>query len=129
MHLSDWWQGRYAVRGECWIWTGPVGSHGYGTIGRDLAHRRSYREARGPIPAGAHVHHTCESALCVRPDHLAALAPGEHGRTHSPHTGKTHCCNGHAFTPENTTILRRRGGEERRCRRCHREREARRVTS
>lgn len=39
--------------------------------GRILAaHRASWELAYGPIPAGASVLHTCDTPLCVRPDHL-----------------------------------------------------------
>lgn len=37
----------------------------------------------------------------------------------NPQANKTHCKNGHEFTPENTRILR--DGRGRRCRACHRE--------
>lgn len=58
----------------CIIWTGAVGSHGYGTIlvgGKNiLAHRYSWEQENGPIPEGVLIDHTCHQRLCVRPDHL-----------------------------------------------------------
>lgn len=58
----------------CWLWTDHPHTKGYGTIGVNgrlkFAHRVSYELARGPIPAGMLVCHTCDTRLCVRPDHL-----------------------------------------------------------
>jgi hypothetical protein len=57
----------------CWMWTGAV-IHSAGSIyGRfrdELAHRASFRSFKGPIPSGHLVRHTCDTPLCVNPDHL-----------------------------------------------------------
>lgn len=59
--------------GNCWLWTGAQ-SRGYGTVRRGgkmkKAHRVAFEMAHGPIPDGAVVRHTCDTPLCVRPDHL-----------------------------------------------------------
>lgn len=63
---------------ECWLWTGRVGSTGYGRItvtanGRaqdENAHRVSFRLAGHSTPPGFHVCHHCDTPLCVNPDHL-----------------------------------------------------------
>ena len=63
----------------CWLWSGALGSKGYGTlrIGRRnmSAHRVSWMLHRGPIPAGVAPHgmcvlHQCDTPACVNPDHL-----------------------------------------------------------
>jgi hypothetical protein len=57
----------------CWRWNGR-GARGYGTFWCDgrytMAHRMAWRLTKGPIPAGAHVLHHCDTPGCVNPDHL-----------------------------------------------------------
>lgn len=70
----------------CWNWRGgitkryPMHRQAGVTIG---AHRWSYQEHIGAIPAGWHVHHKCENTRCVNPDHLEARPPKKHIREHS----------------------------------------------
>lgn len=69
--------------GEHWLWLGRVNNSGYGTLNvyRDgmarpeYAHRESYRQFVGPIPAGHEVDHveTCLAPLCIRPGCLQAI--------------------------------------------------------
>ena len=59
----------------CWIWLGSLRNrYGYGGINIQgsvmLAHRVAYAAANGPIPAKAVVMHTCDTPLCVNPEHL-----------------------------------------------------------
>lgn len=61
----------------CWIWTANKnGKKAYGlfrpggTAGKQLAHRVSYEMKYGPIPEGAFCCHTCDTPLCVNPDHI-----------------------------------------------------------
>lgn len=61
--------------GNCWLWTGASGPHGYGGFGVRAnlhlrAHRYSWEWTYGPIPDGLLVLHRCDVRLCVRPDHL-----------------------------------------------------------
>lgn len=60
--------------GDCLIWNGAVMKDGYGNIYHEgkywRAHRLSYFFEHGEIPAGMYVCHTCDTPLCVNPDHL-----------------------------------------------------------
>lgn len=86
------WEDRYAVDSDqdmlkwietqceitsddnsCWLWTG--GQHdGYGQLDYNgthwRIHRLTYTLAKGPIPKGLVVRHTCHNRICCRPDHL-----------------------------------------------------------
>lgn len=60
----------------CMKWTGNVAVSGYGFIRADnrgrplLAHRVAYEMAKGPIPDGMLIRHTCDTPSCVNPAHL-----------------------------------------------------------
>jgi len=67
----------------CWLWCGEVNPKGYGRVtlvlngrtGRGaarrlMAHRLSYEQHKGPIPAGLLVLHRCDNPPCVNPGHL-----------------------------------------------------------
>jgi hypothetical protein len=60
----------------CWLWQRSVcgGRLKYGQFSIDgrciLAHRASYLLHKGPIPPGMDVCHSCDTPLCVNPDHL-----------------------------------------------------------
>lgn len=62
----------------CWNFTGLLsGGHGdakYGVIShgyRNLyAHRIAYEDAKGTIPEGLQVCHSCDNTICCNPDHL-----------------------------------------------------------
>lgn len=60
----------------CILWTGHLCARGYGRIGYAskgsavLVHRIAYECANGPIPRGMVVCHTCDTPMCVNPDHL-----------------------------------------------------------
>jgi hypothetical protein len=110
----------------CWIWTGTTvakGRNGALSVNgrKELAHRFSYRLAHGSIPDGLELDHLCRVPLCVNPAHLEPVTHLENLRR-GPGS-KTHCVNGHQFTPENT---RRMPNGWRRCRACERVHEERR---
>lgn len=104
----------------CWLWTGSLGTAGYGSIrvsGKTRsAHRVSYEAFLGSIPAGLHIDHKCKVRCCVNPSHLEPVTVRENNRR-SPRTFvlATHCKHGHPFSGENLQI-----GRQRRCRECNR---------
>ena len=96
----------------CWIWMGCQRGKGYGCLrvnGRMMrAHRYSYELHVGPIPAGLQIDHLCRNRLCVNPAHLEPVVNRVNvlrgvGVT-AQNAKKTHCRQGHEFTPENTRI-------------------------
>lgn len=112
----------------CWLWTGTLTNWGYGRAnikGKRLsAHRVSYEAFVGPIPGKLLACHKCDTKACVNPDHLFlgdwrdnGRDAANKGRLHGQN--KTHCKNGHEYTPENTAYPRK-DSREKRCRICHR---------
>ena len=107
----------------CWIWTGAQ-SLGYGqtSIKHKViwAHRFSYELHKGPIPDGLQIDHLCKNKLCVNPDHLEAVSQKENLRRGdgiaARNSKKTHCPQGHEFTPENTYHRKDKDGKF--CRKC-----------
>jgi hypothetical protein len=110
----------------CWEWTGSK-DHGYGSIhfrGKMIrAHRAAWRLWFGLIPNGLELDHLCRNRACVNPAHLEPVSHRENTlRGTAPvseNAAKTHCSNGHEFTPENTG--RNKDGS-RYCKSCLRER-------
>jgi hypothetical protein len=111
----------------CVVWTGAKQRDGYGTFQMDgkssLAHRVSYEALVGQVPTGLELDHLCRVRACVRPDHLEPVTTrvnvlrGE-GPT-AVNAAKTHCPQGHPYSPENT---RKRPCGRRMCRTCDRAR-------
>ena len=94
----------------CWLWTGRLNGAGYGRIryqgSCQRAHRVSYQMHVGLIPNGLTLDHLCRNTACVNPAHLEAVPHRINVlRGIAPvaiNARKTHCVNGHEFTPENT---------------------------
>jgi HNH endonuclease len=122
----EWTAGRSEGYGVFWAWKYD------GSVKRQqFAHRLIYEHFKGMIPQGMTVDHTCHNGTncpggkqcphrrCVDFTHLELVTRGENvlrGKTLA-HANmlKTHCVNGHEFTPENT-IVRLNG--KRQCRTC-----------
>jgi hypothetical protein len=70
--------------GGCWLWTGSIGSAGYGRIVIDTkryqAHRLIYELLVEPIPDGLEIDHLCRVRNCVNPDHLEPVTQIENLR-------------------------------------------------
>ena len=105
---------------ECWPWLGAHKAHGYGHLNRRnrwvLAHRWAYELVIGPVPDGLELDHLCVNPRCVNPAHLEPVTPTENVRRATER--RTHCKNGHPYTPENTYLWK---GTRRYCRACHAE--------
>lgn len=65
----------------CWLWMGSLNPYGYGRVLNALrtvngkrahaqAHRVSYEQKHGALPAGMCVLHRCDVRCCVNPEHL-----------------------------------------------------------
>lgn len=109
----------YIIRDDgCWEWqkatfTSFGYKYGRGILGRypsgkckpENAHRISYAIHNGELIPGMHIHHKCRNTLCVNPDHLEQLTPGQHmleniGSAAWKALNSTHCKNGHEFSAE-----------------------------
>ena len=118
---------------ECWPWTAGKEGKGYGTFwgngGQMRAHRVAYELLVGPIPDGLTIDHVedwgCGNKMCCNPTHMEPVTAGENvrramrRRTHWANSAKTHCPQGHEYTPENTYAYGSpRNGQRRECRTC-----------
>lgn len=119
----------------CMLWIRSTDTNGYGMLCVDgrkrKAHRVAWELANGPIPAGLHVLHRCDTPACVNPAHLFlgthtdnmrdCSAKGRTRGTAATYGTLTHCRQGHRFTAENTYNRVRGGSPRRQCRTCMRE--------
>lgn len=107
----------------CWQWTASIRSDGYGEVKfrghTRLVHHAAYELLVGPIPDdGLVFDHLCRNRACCNPEHLERVTQGENlARGHHANRAKTHCPQGHEYTPENTG---RASGGARRCLTCKR---------
>jgi len=95
---------------SCWLWRAHKDAWGYGTFWYDnrtiKAHRYSYELFYGKIPDTLSVDHLCRNPACVNPAHLD-LTPIRDNILRGNGWGaknarKTHCSQGHEFSPKNT---------------------------
>lgn len=117
--------------GACWKWTAAVSSSGYGITWNGTAlvgaHVFTYTALVAPVPAGLHLDHLCRVPLCVNPQHLEPVTPGENvrrGNAPSAIAARTGLCQqGHPLSGSNLYVVRATG--KRRCRTCQSARMAR----
>lgn len=125
---------------ECWPWDGAK-TIGYGCVNwggkTEYVHRLVYRQKVGPIPDGLVIDHICHNSApncpnnsecqhrgCQNPAHMEMVTRGENRRRAkvagmaAVHAAKTHCINGHEFTPDNI----KPSGNGRTCLACSRKR-------
>ncbi len=111
---------------SCWLWTAYIRPDGYGQFsvnGRHVkAHRFAYETYVGPIPEGLEIDHLCRNRACQNWAHmepvtcqvnlLRGIGPS------AVNAAKTHCPQGHEYSPANTRVYR----NMRTCRTCDRDR-------
>lgn len=118
-------------RTPCWVSNRTSNEAGY-TRMRYLGamrstHRVAYAVFVGQIPEGLELDHLCRVRACCRPDHLEPVTHrvntlrGDTITAH--HAAKTHCPQGHAYTPDNLYVWQG-DPSKRTCLTCRRARDA-----
>jgi len=114
---------------RCWLWTGHIGSGGYGRAfirgSFWQAHRMAYEIFVGPVPTNYFLHHRCHNTRCCNPEHLKPV-PQEANLSSDnvirdpdrPKRLKLRCKHGHEFTEANTKWSVKNGKRYRVCRIC-----------
>lgn len=99
---------------DCWLWVAGTTKAGYGMFHPShgvsaYAHRYSWELEHGPIPAGMHVCHHCDTPPCVRPDHLF-LGSEADNLADMVRKGRHHGNTWHDRMPERVARGERHGG-------------------
>lgn len=72
---------------NCWLWTKSTTPNGYGKVkyeGKTYGtHRLAYIISRGEHPGNYSVLHTCDTKLCINPEHLYKGTQGDNMRDRS----------------------------------------------
>lgn len=122
----------------CRIWPGATNGMGYGqvTVGSKTdgskrpkyVHIIAWEHCLGPVPEGLELDHLCRQPDCAEVTHLEAVTHAENvrrgvgiERAAACRASRTHCKNGHEYTPENTYRWTGGGGGARRCKTCRSE--------
>lgn len=116
---------KFLVGEGCWEWSAGR-QQGYGRLRLRGQTRRAhvivYEWLMGPVPGGMVLDHLCRNRACVRPDHLEPVTDRTNilrgFGTGAQFARRTHCVNGHEFTPENTYYCETWGHRARGCRAC-----------
>jgi HNH endonuclease len=117
-----WSKVRIGSTEECWPWTAATCPKGYGLWSHKGKTRRAHRVAwiltNGPIPGDLSIDHMCRNTGCSNPVHLRLLTRSENSRDNGQ-ARRTHCPQGHEYTPENTYVYTNpKGHRTRACRTC-----------
>lgn len=123
----------FGARSDCWPWGGGLNPYGYGQFRSSWSKQdggSAFSHLYALVKVGGierdfenETDHLCRFRPCANPEHLEQVTQWENNRRGisppSENSRKTHCDEGHEFTPENTYITPN-GWRE--CRRCDRER-------
>ena len=101
--------------GPCHVFKFGKDSNGYGSArvnGRKASvHKYLWEQVNGPVPDGLELDHRCMVRACCNIKHLRAVTHQVNATENlsappkwKMNAAKTHCVNGHEFTPENTRL-------------------------
>ena len=94
----------------CHIWTAWLDKDGYGKFGYQgakwYAHRFAWAWAKGPLPEGLTIDHTCRNRACVNVLHMELVSHKENclrgTGVSAVNARKTRCPQGHPYDAANT---------------------------